>query len=205
MSQEPVLEWAGNVLLDLLKEAIGRGVLQSEDDIQLTYPNGARDCRVGVFLYDMEEVRPYGTPPPVRTGETQRRGPDRAFALHFLVYANRKVPFDSMTALDELLLLEAAMRAVHSCPPVRLEGEPVSIRFDSLTLQEKTALWQSLGSPLQPAVYLVLEPLVIPSDRLERLYPVRQLQLHIRRKTEGPPPQAARPGAPEFIKEKEGF
>ena len=188
MSGAPVLEQAGKLLLEPLQEALVPSVLHSQDAIQITYPNAQQDYRVGVFLYDLEEVRPYGTPPPIRVSDTQRRGPNRTFALHFLVYANRKVPFDGMTALDEMLLLEAVMRAVHNFVPVELEGETVTIQFDSLTRQEKATLWQSLSSPLQPAVYLVMEPLVVPSTKLERFIPVRQVQIKSNRKKEDTSP-----------------
>ena len=182
MSEEPVLERAGALLLELLRENLVPSVLHEGDAIRITWPNSEEDYRVGVFLYDIEEARPYGTPAPVRMSDTQRRGASRVFALHFLVYANRKVSFDGMTALDEMTLVEAVMRAVHNAPSGALEGEPVTIRFDGLTCQEKVALWQSMSTPLQPAVYLVMEPFVVPSTRLERLIPVREVQVQSRKK-----------------------
>lgn len=184
MRETSVLEQAGNLLLELLQKDLVPSVLQTPDTIQITYPNSQQDYRLGIFLYDLEEVRPYGTPPLVPVSDTQRRGPNRTFALHFLIYANRKVPFDGMTAFDEMLLLEAVMRAVHNFVPQKLEGETVTIQFDSLTRQDKATLWQSLNSPLQPAVYLVMEPLVVPSTKLERLIPVRQVQIKTDRKKE---------------------
>lgn len=185
MTQAPILEQAGNLLLDLLRDAMVPGVLHTRESIALSQPDGQQDFRLGVFLYDMEEVRPYGTPSPVRISDTQRRGPSRAFSLRFLVFANRKAPFDSMTAADELVLLEAVMRTIHNSVPLELEGEPVTIRFDDIARQEKTALWQSLGVPLQAAVYLVMEPLVIPSTRLERFVPVRRVELKSQKKEGG--------------------
>lgn len=187
MSGGPVLEQAGSRLLELLRESIVPGVLQTQDSIQITYPNSQQDYRLGVFFYDVEEVRPYGTPTPVRVSETQRRGPSRCFALHALVYANRKSPFDSMTALDEMSLMEAVIRTVHNALPFELEGETVHIRFDPVDQERKSALWQSLSAPLQPAVYLVVEPLAVPSTRLERFVPVRELALKSQKKEETSP------------------
>lgn len=188
MSEAPVLEQAANLLLKLLQQTLVPSVLHTQDTIQITYPSAQQDYRLGIFLYDLEEIRPYGTPTPIRVSETQRQGASRTFSLHFLVYANRKVPFDSMTALDEILLLEAVMRAVHNVVPQELAGETVTLQFDKLPRQDKVALWQSLSSPLQPAVYLVMEPLVIPSTKLERLIPVRQVQLQTGLKKEEPSP-----------------
>ena len=98
------------------------------------------------------------------------------------MYANRKVPFDSMTALDEMVLLESAMRAVHSMEPLEVDGQEVKVTFHELARNEKTALWQSLSSPLQPAAYLTLEPVRIPSTRIRRTPPVREFQLTTKRK-----------------------
>lgn len=182
MSQEPVFERIGNLLLERLRGEMVPAVLNQEDDIKLTHPGAETDYRFGVFLHDIEEVRPYGPPSSVRVSVDTRRRPDRLLALHFLLYANRKVPFDSMSALDEMVLLEAAIRAVHSMEPLDIDGRNVKVEFHELAGSEKNALWQSLNSPLQPAVYLTLEPAGIPSTRIRRTPPVREVQLTAKRK-----------------------
>lgn len=184
MSLQPVLQQAGDLLLDVLREALVPAVLHAEDDIQIAYPNAEQDYQIGVFLYDIEEIRPYGTALPVRISDTQRQGASRTFALHFLVYANRRMAFQSMTALDEMILMEAVIRTIHNSAPVSLEEDKLNIQLDAVTRQEKISLWQSVGSPLQPAVYLMIEPLVIPSTKLEHFVPVRELVLKSRNKKE---------------------
>lgn len=182
MSQEPVFEQLGKLLLERLRRELAPAVLNQGDDIKLAHPGAEADYRFGVFLHDIEEVRPYGPPSSVRVDEATRRHPDRLLALHFLLYANRKAPFDSMGALDEMVLLEAAIRAAHSMGPLEVDGQKVRVGFHGLAAQEKAALWQSLGSPLQPAAYLTLEPVRIPSARIRRTPPVREVQLAARRK-----------------------
>ncbi len=49
------------------------------------------------------------------------------------------------------------MRAMHSMGPLALDGQEVRSALHEPALSEKTALWQSLNRPLQPAVYLTLE------------------------------------------------
>lgn len=182
MSGEPIFERIGNQLLERLRGEMVPAVLHQEDDIKLTHPGAETDYRFGVFLHDIEEVRPYGPPSSVRVSGDTRRHPDRLLALHFLLYANRKAPFDSMSALDEMVLLEAAIRAVHSMKPLEVDGQEVKAGFHDLAGNEKAALWQSLSSPLQPAAYLTLEPVPIPSARIRRTPPVREVQLTARRK-----------------------
>ena len=182
MSEEPIFERIGNLLLERLRGEMVPAVLNQEDDIKLTHPGAETDYRFGVFLHDIEEVRPYGPPSSVRVSEDTRRHPDRLLALHFLLYANRKVPFDSIGGLDEMVLLEAAMRAVHSMEPLEVDDQKVKVSFHELPRNDKTALWQSLSSPLQPAAYLTLEPVKIPSTRIRRTPPVREVQLTTTRK-----------------------
>lgn len=184
MSLQPVLQQVGNLLLDVLREALVPAVLHAGDDIQIAYPTAEQDYQVGVFLHDIEEIRPYGTALPVRISDTQKQGPSRTFALHFLVYANRRMAFQSMTALDELILMEAVIRTIHNSASTLLEGKKLNLQLDALSRQEKVALWQSISSPLQPAVYLLMEPLVIPSTKLEHFVPVREMVLKSRKKKE---------------------
>lgn len=185
MSEEPVFERIGNLLLERLRGEMVPAVLNQEDDIKLTHPGAEADYRFGVFLHDIEEIRPYGPPTSTRISEDIHRHPDRLLALHFLMYANRKVPFDSMSALDEMVLLEASMRAVHNMEPLEIDGQKVKVSFHELARNEKTALWQSLSSPLQPAAYLTLEPVQIPSTRIRRTPPVREFQFSTKRKGGG--------------------
>lgn len=182
MSQEPIFERIGGLLLERLREEMVPAVLNQVDDIKMTHPGAETDYRFGVFLHDIEEIRPYGPPASVRLNEETRRYPDRLLALHFLLYANRKVPFDSISAMDEMVLLEAAMRAAHGMEPLEVDGEKVRVEFHKLAGNEKAALWQSLSSPLQPAAYLTLEPVRIPSTRIRRTPPVREFQLDAKRK-----------------------
>lgn len=182
MSQEPLFERICNLLLDRLREELVPSVLHMEEDVKAACPGADTDYRFGVYLHDIEQVRPYGPPARIRLGEDAYRDPDRLLALHFLLYANRQAPFDSMSLLDEMVLLEAAIRAVHSMESLKLEEQTVRVQFQELTRSEKIALWQSLNTPLQPAVYLTLEPVQVPSTRIRRIPPVREFQLTARRK-----------------------
>lgn len=182
MSQEPIFERLANLLLERLRREMAPAVLNAPEDIKMTYPGSETDYRFGVYLYHMEELRSWGPPPPIRLDEESRRYPNRLLALSFLLYANRKAPFDSLSALDELVLVEAAMRAVHSMEALTLDGQTVHSALHDPALPEKTALWQSLNSPLQPAVYLTLEPVWVPSSRIRRTPAVRELEVSAKRK-----------------------
>ena len=53
---QPILQQAGNGLLDVLRQALVPAVLHDADAIQIAYPNAEQDYQIGVFLYDMEEI-----------------------------------------------------------------------------------------------------------------------------------------------------
>ena len=147
MSEEPIFERIGNLLLERLRGEMVPSVLNQEDDLKLTHPGAETDYRFGVFLHDIEEVRPYGPPSAARVSADTRRHPDRLLALHFLLYANRKVPFDSMSALDEMVLLEAAMRAVHSMGPLRTAGQVTQEGIVLGAVDGKIRIWHDCLPP----------------------------------------------------------
>lgn len=182
MNQEPIFERVAGLLLTRLRGAMVPGVLNAEDAVKLAHPGADADYRFGVFLYDIQEVRPNGPPGMRRVSESEHQFPDRLLALHFLLYANRKVPFDSMDAGDEMILLEAAIREIHSMGALELDGAPVKVFFDELTRGEKVSLWQSLSSPFQAAAYLRLEPVPVPSARIRIIPPVREVSVNAHRK-----------------------
>ena len=186
MNEEPIFLRAGEALLRRLREEMVPAVLGAEDAVKLTHLGSEEDYRFGVFLYDMEEVRPDGPPHMVRKGESEHQFPARLLALHFLLYANRKVPFSSMDAGDELLLLDAATRAVHGTGTLQVAGQPVKVHFHELTRGEKIALWQSLSHPMQAAVYLTLEPIPVPNTRIRIIPAVREIRTDTSYR-EGPP------------------
>lgn len=182
MSQEPIFEQACQLLLGCLREEMVPAVLRTEDTVQLIYPGADKDFRFGVFLYGIEAVRPNGPPTAVRINESERRHPDRLLALRFLLFANRKSAFDSLDSSDEMLLLEASVRAIHSMAPMEIDGQQVKVQFHELNQGEKASLWQGISSPLQPAVYLTIEPLRIPSTRIKRVPPVREISVSAHRR-----------------------
>lgn len=178
MSQEPIFTKAGDILLEYLRGELVPTVLSTPDMIRLAYPGLDEEFRLGLFLYDLEEVRPNGPPGMTRLSEDTRRYPDLSLVMRFLAFANRKVAFNSMEMTDELLLLETVYRAIHSVPKLTLNGQDLRVRFLPITQSEKVSLWQSLHSPMQSAVYFSLEPVLVPSTRIQHIPPVRGVEIH---------------------------
>lgn len=175
MNGEPIFERVCAALLEKLRGDLEAVMVNTRDGIKLNHPGAEEDFHLGVYLYDMEEVRPNGPPRPVRLNEQERRLPDLNLALHLMIFANRKVAFNAMSAEDEVRLLEASIRSLHSITELATEVGRVRVSFQALTQSEKASLWQSMNCPFQSAVYVDLQPVSVPSTRILRVPPVREI------------------------------
>ncbi len=181
MREEPVLTAVSGLVLDYFRTELVPSVLGSADMVKLTAPNAQEDFRLGLCLYDLETLHSGGSGAMPRVSASERRHPDLRLAMRFFAFANRKAAFHSMEAEDELLLLEAAVRAVHSAPGFPA-WEGGTLRLDSVEGGQKTALWQSMNAPFQSAVYFTAEPVSIPSARVRRVPAVRSVEAGVGKK-----------------------
>lgn len=175
MNGEPIFERICAALLEKLRGDLEAVMVNTQDGIKLSHPGAEEDFQLGVYLYDMEEVRPNGPPRPVRLNEQERRLPDLDLALRLMIFANRKVAFNAMGAEDEVRLLEASIRSLHSVTELETEAGEVKVSFQEMTQAEKVSLWQSMNCPFQSAVYVELWPVSVPSTRILRVPPVREI------------------------------
>ncbi len=181
--REPVLTRVGGLVLDYLRQGLVPGVLAEGDMVKLTWPGAQEDFRLGLCLYDLESVRSGGPGTPTRQGEDQWRRPDLLLSLRFFAFANRKAAFHGVEAADELILLEAVLRAVYGAPDLPLgEGKAFRLALDRVERSEKTALWQSFHVPGQSAVWFSAEPVAIPGRPLSRAPAAREVEVDMRGK-----------------------
>lgn len=177
MNDEPVLAGVSGTLLEYLRGALCPGVLSEGEGVKLTHPGAEEEFRLGLSLYDIEEIHPGGPPRPVPLGEDRRRFPGLTLSLHYLAFANRKAAFHGVEAGDELLLLEGVLRAVADAPDLTWDGQRLHVFLQPLEFNQRASLWQSLSCPLQPAVYLTVEPASIPSARILKVPAVRSAEV----------------------------
>ncbi len=176
MSDEPILTAIGGLLLEYFRGALVPAVLGEAEMIRLSAPDSDEDFRLGLCLHDLEEIRPGGPGAMKRLSEEEHRYPPLILSLHFFAFANRRAAFHSVGAEDELLLLEAAVRAVHGAPGLFFSGGTFRLGLESVEQEHRRALWQSLNVPLQPAIYFSVEPVRIPSTQIRRVPAVRRIE-----------------------------
>ncbi len=181
MRAEPVLTAVSGLVLDHFRGELVPGVLGEPDMVKLAQPGGQEDFRLGLCLYDLELIRPGGPGRMTPMSKEESRYPDLLLSMRFFAFANRKAAFHSVEAEDELLLLEAAARAVHSAPGLLFQ-ERGAMTLDAMDRERKPSLWQSLSAPLQPAIYFTVEPVSIPSARIRRIPAVRRVETVVQNK-----------------------
>ncbi len=182
---EPVFGEACAALLEYVRKELVPNVVSAADTIKLSYPGMEGEFRLGLYIYNIEEVRPNGPSLPVRIENEGRRQPDLKLALRIMAFVNRKAAFNSMTSEEELLLLEGIFRAVYASSNLEFKGGVLKMSLDNFTNHEKVSLWQSLSKPIQPAVYFSLEPLLVPGTRIVKIPKVREVELITKRKDRG--------------------
>ncbi len=185
VTSEPVLAAVGSEIVEFFRQKLVPAVLHDRDMIKLTPPGGQEDFRLGLCLYDMETIRPGGPGSVRRDREEIWRRSELLLSLHFFAFANRKAAFHAMEAEDELLLLEAACRAVYAEPglPPGTGGQP-QLTLDNVEGTRRTALWQSMATPCQPAVWFKVEPVAIPGSLVRRALAVREVRPSVERRKE---------------------
>ena len=76
MSNDPVFMRAGELLLEHLRSELVPVVISSGDMLKIAHPGMEEDFRLGLYLHDLEEVRPNGPP-----GMPIERWPSTAWVL----------------------------------------------------------------------------------------------------------------------------
>lgn len=184
VTSEPVLAAVGSEIVAFFRKKLVPAVLQDGDMVKLTWPGGQEDFRLGLCLYDMEAIRSGGPGGVRRDKEDGWRRSELLLSLHFFAFANRKAAFHAMEAEDELLLLEAAARAVYAEPELEGVGGRLRLTLDHVEGAGKASLWQSMSAPSQPAVWFKAEPVAIPGGLVRRAPAVREVRSTVGRRKE---------------------
>ncbi|WNX85666.1 Pvc16 family protein [Agathobaculum sp. NTUH-O15-33] len=174
-------------LLSLLRDGLSPWPLAAREDIALASPAGiGGDCRMGVFLYDLQDHTEV-SPAQLRYTEAGRRVPPPVpFALSYMLFCSEGQAFGGRDPAEAHALLSAAVAAVNGNRSLCLaeQEEPVALSFARLPLATKVQLWSSFQKPMQPAVFLVAAPVYADLRQPEPLPPVRQVRVHGKRREE---------------------
>ena len=174
----------GKELLTLLQKNLCPNFVRDEDLILLTSPWEEADYRVGLYLYDIRDYS-LAAVAEAALSDTLRRYPPKAVELSYLIFCNQTHRFGGVQREQLQAVLNEIVRIVYDNPEVEMgEGKAVRISFLRENEEFKIRLWGSFNQPLQPAVYIKAEPVLIESRRKRHMSPVRERNYDVERKEE---------------------
>ena len=172
MSDFSVISTVSNEILKLLREKICPELVQSPETVKLVSPSEKNaDFQVGLYLYDIQELREFQQLDKIRISGQQARYPSKPLNLFYAVYINGKSQMMS-DAENELRIIGRIMQvlmdnAVLQSPSKEDEPEgELAITMLNLSFEDKTKLWSVLNVPYQLAVYFSVAPIQLSSERL---------------------------------------
>lgn len=164
----------GKGLLELFRAKLCPAFVRDEDMILLASPWEEADFRVGIYLYDIQDYSLTFTS-EMELGSAQRRYPPKAVELSYLIFCNQNHRFGGVPKEQLQIVLSEVIRIVYDHPELEIgDGEQVRLSFLKEDVEFKIRLWGSFDRPLQPAVYIKAEPVLIASRRMRLVSQVRE-------------------------------
>lgn len=172
MSDFSVISDISNQILKLLRDNICPELIQSPESIKLVSPSDKNsDFQLGLYLYDIQELREYKQVDFIRMNGNRAKYPAKPLNLFFALYINSKSQMMS-DAENEQRILGRVMQVLMDNAILdgtvneELEEEGVNITFLTMSFEDKTKLWSVLSMPYQLAVYFSVSPVILSSRRV---------------------------------------
>ena len=166
-----VISDVSNTILKTLRDNLCPELISSPESVMLTVPTDKNaDFQLGLYLYDMQEMREYRQTEYVRINASQRRLPPKPLNLFYVAYINSKSQM-AMDAENEQRILGRVMQILMDHPvlaeSVAEEDEmEATITIQTMSFEEKTKLWSVLDVPYQLAIYFSVAPVLLSSRKV---------------------------------------
>lgn len=169
MADFSIISDVSNEVLKLLRDNICPELIQSPESIALASPTDKNaDFQLGLYLYDIQELREYQRLDTIRLKGNQMQYPPKPLNLFFALYINTKSQLMS-NAENEQRILGRAMQVLmdHAILYETTEEETsASITLLPLSFEEKTKIWSVINVPYQLGVYFSVAPVLLSSRRI---------------------------------------
>lgn len=171
MSDFSIISEVSNEILKLLRDNICPELIQSPESIKLVSPAEKNaDFQLGLYLYDIQELREYQQVEMVRINGNKARYPSKPLNLFFALYINGKSQMMSDAENEQRILGRVLQILMDNAilKDIEMEGEEsrAAITLLTLSFEDKTKLWSVLNMPYQLAVYFSVSPVILSSRRL---------------------------------------
>ena len=170
MADFSIISDVSNEVLKLLRENICPELIQSPESIALAAPTDKNaDFQLGLYLYDIQELREYQNLDMIRLRGNQAQYPPKPLNLFFVLYMNTKSQMMSNVE-NEQRILGRAMQVLmdHAILYETAENDETSASITLLPMsyEEKTKIWSVLSIPYQLGIYFSVAPVLLSSRRI---------------------------------------
>ena len=170
MADFSIISDVSNEVLKLLRENICPELIQSPESIALAAPTDKNaDFQLGLYLYDIQELREYQNLDMIRLRGNQAQYPPKPLNLFFALYMNTTSQMMSNVE-NEQRILGRAMQVLmdHAILYETAENDETSASITLLPMsyEEKTKIWSVLSIPYQLGIYFSVAPVLLSSRRI---------------------------------------
>ena len=170
MADFSVISDVSNEVLKVLRENICPELIQSPESIALAVPTDKNaDFQLGLYLYDIQELREYQQQDLIRLRGNKAQYPPKPLNLFFALFINTKSQFMSNME-NEQRILGRAMQVLMDHAILYESGEEdegsASVTLLPLSYEEKTKIWSVLSVPYQLGIYFSVSPVLLSSRRV---------------------------------------
>lgn len=164
-------------LENLLQNFLYPEVVTSRDAISICVPKHEnQDYLLGIYLYDLsQDVLQRDS--FARVEGNTRYYPPKHISASYVVFCNEDTRFGGYTREAADQLLEKVIQIIHDTTSIQVNNNKMLVQFENIELEQKIRFWQSLSKPLQPAIYLKISPLLIPSLKKEKVSIVKDVHV----------------------------
>lgn len=170
MADFSIISDLSNEILNLLRNYMCPELIQSPEAIKLVSPSDKNaDFQLGVYLYDIQELREYKQMDMIRMGNNTAQYPPKPLNLFFVIYINSKSQMVSDAENEQRILGRAIQilmdHAVLGEFASQNEDEAPAVTLLTLSFEEKTKLWSVLNLPYQVGIYFSVSPALLSSRK----------------------------------------
>ena len=170
-----VVSAVNDKLLALLRKHMIPGVLVSREEIGLCTPKDHGDIVFGVYLYDIRENSDIRMTGLQACDSSHMQYPPIYLELSYMLTAYSAIDLRYREEENHRLLTKA-MQVLHDYP--RLEGEDaLHIEFQNLTVDQKSAVWHSLGGGYRLSLFYKITPVKLESTIRREVARVQEIHI----------------------------
>ena len=170
MADFSIISDVSNEVLKLLRENICPELIQSPESIALAAPTDKNaDFQLGLYLYDIQELREYQQQDMIRLRGNMTQYPPKPLTLYFALYMNTKSQLMSNVENEQRILgraIQVLMDHAILYDTGEDEDTSASITLLPLSYEEKTKIWSVLSIPYQLGIYFSVSPVLLSSRRI---------------------------------------